>query len=291
MKSAVLGIVVNLGLATVKLIAGLLGNAYVLIADAAESLGDLVSSLIVIAGLRIASRAPNDQYPYGYGRAETLAAAMVSMFMIFTALGIFWVAVQEIMTPHEPPAAWTLIVLVVVIAAKWLLSRTVKSAGESIGSQSVQADAWHHLSDAITSAAAFIGIAIAVWNGAGWESADDWAAVVAATIIAVNGSVLLRRALNDLMDRKLEPERYASVRRTAESVPKVLAVEKLVLRRTGLNVFADIHVQADPSMPLSESHALGGLVKATIKAAHPEICNVLVHMEPFGDKEDWNQEG
>jgi len=284
-RFTVLGIAVNALLAAIKLVAGLLGNTYALVADAAESMGDIVSSLFVLAGLRIASREPNDLYPYGYGRAETLAAAAVALMLIGTAFGIAWAAIHEIQTPHNAPAAWTLIVLVVVIIVKWVISRAVNSAGEAIGSRSVKADAWHHLSDAITSLAAFIGISIAVWNGRGWEAADDWAALLAAGIIVLNGSLLLREAIRDLMDRKLEPELYADVRQVAKQVPLVRAIEKLALRRTGLNVFAEIHVQADPSTPLVEAHAIGGRVKKAIRTAHPEIAHVLVHMEPFEQAE------
>ena len=117
-------------------------------------MGDLVSSLFVLAGLRIASREPNDLYPYGYGRAETLAAAAVALMLIGTAFGIAWAAIHEIQTPHEAQAAWTLIVLVVVMTVGEignLFSREPSTGGElSIGSQSVKADAWHHLSNAVT---------------------------------------------------------------------------------------------------------------------------------------------
>lgn len=280
-RFTVMGMAVNAALAGIKLAAGLLGNSAALVADAAESLGDLVSSLFVLAGLRIASREPSDLYPYGYGRAETLAAAAVALFIIGTAFGIGWVAIHEIRTPHGPPAAWTLIVLTVVILVKWLISTAVKSAGESIGSQAVKADAWHHLSDALTSLAALVGISLAVWNGPDWAVADAWAALLAAVVIVLNGTFLLREAVQDLMDRKLEPELYAAVRQVAEQVPDVRAIEKLSLRRTGLSVFGEIHVQADPQTPLDKAHAIGGCVKQAIRAAHPEITQMLVHMEPF----------
>jgi len=282
-RSTLLGIIVNALLAVIKLVAGLLGNAYVLVADAAESLGDIVTSLIVLGGLRIASREPSDLYPYGYGRAETLAAATVALVLIGTAFGIAWAAIHEIRTPHHGPAAWTLIVLVVVIATKWVVSKAISRAGQAIGSQSVKADAWHHLSDAITSTAAFVGIAIGVWNGPGWETADDWAALFAAAIIVLNGALLLKEAIHDLMDRKLESDLYSAIRIKAEQVPAVRTIEKLALRRTGLSVFGEIHVQADPAMSLADAHALGGKVKQSIQQAYPEVVHLLVHMEPFDE--------
>lgn len=281
MRSAWLGIIVNALLAATKLIAGLVGNAYALVADAVESATDIVSSLIVMAGLRVASRVPNEDYPFGYGRAETLAATVVSILLLGSAVGIAVAAMHEILTPHHAPAPWTLGVLVTVIIVKWIVSRRVGAAGDAIGSRAIQADAWHHLSDALTSAAAFIGISIALWMGPGWEAADDWAALFASGIIVVNGGMMLREALRDLMDRTPDPYIVQQVRTIATQVAGVRAIEKVAVRRAGMNYFVDIHVQAAPDMPLQSSHALGGQVKAAIRTSLPQIAGVLVHMEPF----------
>lgn len=271
----------NAGLALIKLLAGVLGNSYALVADAVESSADIFSSLIVWGGLRVASRDPDDDYPFGYGKAETVATSTVSLMLIGAAVGISVEAIREILTPHHAPAPWTLIVLVLVVCTKYLLARKVNIAGSDVGSQAVKADAWHHLSDAITSAAAFIGISIAVWKGAGWESADDWAALVAAGVILFNGGAMLRASLHELMDRAPGQEIVGPVRQSAESVLGVAAVEKMLVRRSGLSYHVEIHVQADPAMTLAHAHALGGLVKSTIRNRHPRVRGVLVHMEPY----------
>jgi cation diffusion facilitator family transporter len=281
LQSAQMGILVNALLAMIKLVAGIAGNAYALVADAVESAADILSSLIVLVGLQIAGREPTENYPFGYGRAESLAAGVVALMLIGTAAGISIEAVREIRTPHHAPAAWTLGVLVTVIVVKWLVSRRVHDAGEELGSRSLQADAWHHLSDALTSAAAFIGISVAVVMGPGWEAADDWAALAASAVILINGVGFLRGSLRDLMDRAPESEMVAQVRTTAEGVPGVKAVEKLAVRRSGINYFVDIHVQAEPTLPLREAHAIGGHVKATIRERIPSVAGVLVHLEPF----------
>jgi cation diffusion facilitator family transporter len=280
-RSAQVGMLANAALALVKLLAGVLGNSYALIADAVESSADIFSSLIVWGGLRIASRDPDDDYPFGYGKAETVATATVSLMLIGAAVGIAVEAFREIRTPHHAPAPWTLVVLVAVVVIKSLLARRVGAVGHEVGSSAVQADAWHHFSDAITSAAAFIGISIAVWKGAGWESADDWAALVAAVVILYNGSSMLRTSLRDLMDRHPGEDIALPVRRLAEGVPGVAAIEKLLIRRAGIAFHVEIHVQADPAMSLAAAHSLGGLVKSTIRAAQPRVRGVLVHMEPY----------
>ena len=280
-RSAQMGMLVNTALAMTKLVAGLVGNSYALVADAVESTADILSSLIVWGGLQVAGRSPDERHPFGYGKAESLAAAVVALMLFGAAVGISVQAIGEIRTPHHSPAPWTLAVLVAVVAVKSLLSRRVQYVASSIRSTAVQADAWHHMSDAITSAAAFVGIAIALWGGPGWESADDWAALVASGIIFYNGIAMLRPAVADLLDQMPGAEVVEPVRRAAESVGGVLATEKLALRKTGLTYRVTIHVQTDPDMPLREAHVLSGKVKGAIRQAVPQVDSVLVHMEPF----------
>ncbi len=280
-RSARLGILVNATLAIIKLAAGLVGHSYALVADAIESTSDIFASTIVWGGLRVASRDPDEAYPFGYGKAEPLAATIVSLMLLGAAFAIAFEAISEIRTPHHAPAPWTLAVLVAVVAAKWSLSRRVHAVGAEIGSTAVKVDAWHHMSDAVTSAAAFIGISIALVGGRGWESADDWAALAASAVIAFNGINMVRPALQDLMDRMPGPEVIEPVRRAAESVPGVLATEKLHIRRSGLGYRVTIHIHADPELSLRDAHELSGAVKSAIRREVPQVQYVLVHMEPF----------
>ena len=280
-RLAQLGLVINALLAVVKLVAGLLGNAYALVADAIESGTDMIGSLVVWSGLRIASRDPDERYPFGYGRAEALAGAVVAALMYGAAAGIAIEAAQEIRTPHHAPAPWTLAVLAVVIVVKEVLAKKVLQAGESTGSVAVSADGWHHRSDAITSAAAFIGITVAIVGGPGWEPADDWAALVAAGIIAINASLLLRTALGDLMDRAPDAAIIAVVSEAALGTSDVLAIEKLKIRKSGTAYYVDIHVQANPEMSLHDAHIVSGRVKSAIRQRVPAAAGVLIHMEPY----------
>lgn len=276
-----LGLLVNAGLAVVKILAGVIGNSYALVADGIESTADILSSTVIWGSLRIARRDADPEYPFGYGKAETLAAATVALMLIGAAIAIAIEAVREIVTPHHGPAPWTLGVLVLVVVIKEVLFRKVRAVGSEVGSEAVHADAWHHRSDAITSLAAFFGISIAVMGGPGWESADDWAALFAAGVIAWNGQRVLRPAVAGLMDRSAEPGLRARIHEIAASVADVRAVEKVIVRRAGMDYFADLHVQADPSMSLHAAHIISGKVKSAIRAALPNVRGVLVHMEPF----------
>ncbi len=280
-RLAQIGLVINALLTVVKLVAGLVGNAYALVADAIESATDMVGSMVVISGLRIASRDPDDRYPFGYGRAEALAAATVSALMFGAAAGIAIEAVSEIRTPHHAPASWTLGVLAAVIVVKELLAKYVLAAGTASGSVVVKADAWHHRSDAITSGAAFVGISVALIGGPGWEAADDWSALVASAVICANGLRLLHVALAELMDRAPEPALLATVSDAARSTPGVRAIEKLKVRRSGTALYVDIHVQAEPTLSLHDAHILSGRVKSAIRQQVPSAIGVLIHMEPY----------
>jgi cation diffusion facilitator family transporter len=285
-RAAQAGVLVNAFLAALKLVAGIVGNSGALVADAVESIADVFGSLLVWGGLHVATLPADENHPYGHGKAEALAGAAVALLLMGAAAGIALDSVRQIRTPHEYPAAWTLAVLVAVVVVKWLLSRRVHAVGADIGSTAVKADAWHHMSDAVTSAAAFVGISVALWGRhrygtPAWAGADDWAALVAAAVIGVNGWLLLRPALDDLMDRMPGDDVMGPVRAAALSVPGVEAVESLFARKVGLGYRVTIHVQADPAMTLHDAHELAGRVKYGILRAVPRVQSVLVHMEPF----------
>jgi len=282
-RAARLGIGVNIGLTLVKLVGGLVGHSYALVADAAESAFDLFGSLAVWTGVRIADRDATDEYPFGFGKAEALAGASVALLLLIASVGIAVASIHEIRTPHHAPEPWTLGVLAAVIIVKALMTTRVRRIATAEGSTALAADAQHHRSDALTSGAAFIGIAVALIGGDGWESADDWAALAAAGIIAFNGVALLRTAVADLMDRVASPNVVHAIRRAATDVDDVRAIEKMAVRRAGRGYWVDIHVQADPAMSLEAAHVVSGKVKGAIRAATPQVLGVLVHMEPHDE--------
>ena len=184
LRATFLGLMVNVVLAAAKLAAGLLGHSHALVADAVESLADIFSSLVVWRGLVVAAAPANAEHPYGHGKAEPIAAALVSTMLLLAAGGIALQAIQAILQPKQGPAAFTLLVLLVVIVVKEALFRFVLREAKSVESTAVRTDAWHHRSDAITSLAAGIGISVALVGGKGYEVADDVAAIVAAGIVA-----------------------------------------------------------------------------------------------------------
>lgn len=282
LKVTFIGMIVNTVLAAGKTAAGIIGHSHALVADGVESLADLFSSVIVWRGLVVADAPADKDHPYGHGKAEPIAAAVVSTMLIFAAVWIGGTAIREIITPHSMPAPFTLVVLVGVVLIKETLFRHVISESVSIESTAVETDAWHHRSDALTSLAAAIGIAVALIGGPGYEAADDWAALFAAGIIAWNGSRLFRTAAHELMDAKADPAVERQVRALGMAVDGVGNIEKCLIRKAGHHLFVDIHVQVDPQMTVVRAHDIAHQVKDDIKAAMPQVRDVLVHIEPHG---------
>lgn len=275
-----IGLVTNLVLACVKLVAGILGNSHALVADAVESFADIFSSLIVWRALVVAETPPDEDHPYGHGKAEPIAAAIVSIMLLLAAGWIAVKSVGEIASPHLAPAPFTLWVLFGVIVIKEGLFRFVLHTAESVDSAAVRSDAWHHRSDAITSLAAGIGITVALIGGPGYEAADDWAALAAAGVIAFNGWSLLRPALNELMDRAPQAELVTQVRAIAKTIEGVDDIDKCHVRKMGWQLFVDIHVVVDPQMTVERSHRIGHAVKDKLREEITAVRDVLVHIEP-----------
>lgn len=280
LRATFLGMVVNTLLAAGKMAAGFLGQSHALVADGVESLADLFSSLIVWRGLVIAAAPADEDHPYGHGKAEPLAAAMVATMLLLAALWIAVNSVREILRPHAAPAPWTLAVLVIVVLVKETLFRHVFHEAASVESNAVKGDAWHHRSDAITSLFAGIGIAVALVGGPGYEAADDVAALLASGVIAWNGWRLLREAFGELMDTAPDLALTQEVRRLAAGVPDVRGVEKCRLRKMGWHLYVDIHIEVDGQLTVERAHAIAHQVKDHLRAQLPKIRDVLVHIEP-----------
>ena len=279
-RVALLGMLINLIFSAAKILGGLLGNAYVLIADGIESALDIAGSLIIWGGLKFAARPPDATHPYGHGKAEPIAAVIVACGVLAAAAGLAIESVREIFTPHHGPAPFTLAILIVVIFVKEILFRYVNRIGRYVESTAVQTDAWHHRSDALTSAAAFIGISIALIGGEGWQSSDDWAALFACAVIAANGVRLLRPALYEIMDTAPRGEIVDLVREAAAKVPGVIEIEKSFIRKMGLSFYVDLHVGVNENISVREGHNIAHAVKDAIQQTDPRIADVLVHIEP-----------
>ena len=276
-------IAINLVLALVKISVGVVGNSYALIADGIESTTDIFSSLVVWSGLQVSTKPPDQNHPYGHGKAESLAGLAVAMFLIAAAIFIAVQAIGEISSSNESPAWYTLFVLALIIVIKEWLFRRMYRVGSALDSSSLKSDAWHHRSDAITSGAAFVGISIALLGGEHYAAADNWAALLACAVIFVNGVRLLRPAMDEVMDASAPGDVKEQVVTIASAVEGVKAIEKCRIRKSGLGYLMDIHVEVDGEITVTEGHGIGHRVKDRLVESSLPISDVVIHIEPAGD--------
>lgn len=279
-KTSYLSIAGNALLAIVKGITGIFGNSYALIADAIESITDVFSSLLVLLGLKYSSKPPDENHPYGHGKAEPLITFAVVGFLVISATVIAYESIEHIKTPHSIPESYTLVVLAVIIIIKEIFYRFVSNKSKETQSTSLKADAWHHRSDAITSLMAFIGISFAIYMGEGYENADDWAALLASGFILYNAYLILRPALGEVMDEHVYDEMIASIRTLSHEVPGVIETEKCFVRKAGMTFLVDLHITVDGTKTVKEGHEIAHDVKDLLLKEIPEIVNVLIHVEP-----------
>lgn len=279
-----IGVAVNAALAMLKIVAGFFGNSYALIADGLESTSDIVTSLIVWGGLRVAATPADERHPYGYGKAEALAGSVAALALLAAAVIIAVQSIREILTPHHLPHWSTLLVLVAVIITKELLARWMGQIGSAENSSSLQADAWHHRSDAITSLAALVGISIGLIGGPGYEPADDWAALLACLVIGFSGIRLLRVSVREVLDAAPPAVFEQQVRAVALQIPGVKAIEKCRIRKSGLQYFIEIHVEVNGEATVHEGHLIGGKVRRALRESPLRIADVFVHIEPWTEQ-------
>ena len=290
-RMTMIGLLANVALGMTKLIAGIVGHSGALIADAIESLADIAGSLAIWSGLAIGAIPADEDHPYGHGKAEALAGLVVAMLVFAAGVGIAVKAVHDIRTPHENPAPFTLLVLLIVLPIKYSLFVAARRVAKQEGSSALEVDAGHHVADAVTSLAACIGISIALFgkrtfgdsSGFRWETADDWAALFAAGIILYNAFHIARVPLRELMDASTPEDEQRVItpaREVARVVPGVRDIEKIIVRKSGGGYWVYMHVQVDRDMPVHEAHIVGGRVRAEVRAKLPNVLDVHVHIEP-----------
>ena len=279
-KTTYFSIVGNSCLAIIKFLAGFFGNSYALIADAIESTTDIFASFLVLFGIKYSNKPADNNHPYGHGRAEPLITFLVVGFLITSATIIAYESIINIQIAHNLPKSWTLYVLGAIIVWKEYSFQLVMKRSIDSNSSSLKADAWHHRSDAITSIAAFIGIATALILGKGYESADDWAALFASGFIIYNSYLIFRPALGEIMDEHLYDDIVDEIRKVALTVTGIIATEKCFIRKAGMKYHVDLHAIVNGKISVKEGHDLSHKLKDTLRYEIPELGHVLIHIEP-----------
>jgi cation diffusion facilitator family transporter len=279
-RATYFSIVGNTALALIKGLAGFFGNSYALVADAIESTADILSSALVLFGIKYSNKPADKNHPYGHGRAEPLVTFVVVGFLIISATIIAYESIQNIGTPHDLPKSWTLLVLGAIIIWKEISFRLVLRRSIQTNSSSLKADAWHHRSDAITSVAAFIGISIALIMGKGYETADDWAALFASGFILYNSYKIFIPALSEIMDENIYEKLILEIREVALTVEGVSGTEKCFIRKAGMQYHVDLHAKVAPGITVKRGHDIAHQLKDTLRTKIPQLGHILIHIEP-----------
>ena len=277
-----LGILGNILLSLIEFLAGILGHSAAMVADAIHSLSDILSSIIVLIGLKVARRQPDREHPYGHSKAESVSAQIVSVFLVFLGGMIFFNSWKNIFkSDYEAPSYYVLFIAFASIVIKEGLFRYKNRLGKEIHSSSLVVDAWHHRSDALSSIAVLVGVFLALIGGPKFHIADHIAAMAVALIICYTGVKMLRKTSSELMDQVLTGPPVEKIKILASEVKGVKAVEKLFIRKSGMDLIIDIHVEVDPALSVVEGHNIAGEVKAKLMGKMESLRSVMVHVEPY----------
>ncbi len=281
-RATLAGLAVNLPLAILKIAVGYIGRSQALLADGIHSLSDLISDALVLAALRVGNKKADLDHPYGHARIETAAMAGVALMLLIAATGLGYDALRRLGTPELllQPGWLALAVAVLSLALKeGLYWYTIKIAKQT-RSPLLEANAWHHRSDALSSIAAVAGIAGSM---AGMPLLDAVGALIIALMLAWVGVKYAWRSVTELVDTGLDPERLQVVREHIAAVPGVREMRRLRTRTMGgRDAYADVGVFVDPYMSLTEAHRVSEAISKRLVTHVDEITDICVHIEPDG---------
>jgi len=281
-----MGIFVNLALALMKGVAGWLSGSKALLADAANSASDVAGSFAVLLGLKAAKRPPDTDHPYGHGKAESIAAIIVSVLLIVVGVELALSAARTIYSgAPEAPEWYALVVLAISIVVKEAMFRYSHRLGKRLASQALIAGAWDHRSDVFASLAAMVGVAGSLygeWRGIAWmQYLDPAAGILVAGLVVRIGWKLISDSIHSAMDHVLHAEDAEEILRSVMNVKGVLTVDDLRAREHGHYLVVDVKISVNPRITVLEGHDIAKAVKNGLMERFPHVADVFVHVNPY----------
>lgn len=271
----------NLALSLFKLLAGIFAHSGAMLSDAAHSLSDVLSTVIVIFGVKLSHRASDREHPYGHERVECVAAILLSVLLCAVGLGIGWGGIARVLgresIPLAVPGALALAAAVVSIVVKEALYWYTRSTAKALHSGALMADAWHHRSDALSSVGSFAGI---LGARMGFPILDPLAGVVISLMIVGASCAIFRDAVAKMMDTACDEQTVEALRRVVTIQPGVLGIDQLKTRLFGEKVYVDVEIEADGEASLTQTHATAQLVHDAIETQFPQVKHCMVHVNP-----------
>lgn len=274
--------VVNAVLAAFKMAAGILGGSSALISDAVDSACDVFSSLIVMIGVKFASKSPDEDHPYGHERFECISSIVLALIIGATGLGVGWSAVGKILSGGDlqAPAAIALVAAAVSILAKEWMFRFTRRAAKRIQSDSLMANALNYRSDVFSSCGVLVGVAGAQL---GFPVLDAVASLIICVLILKSALEILLDALSKMLDSSIDGETLEQMRDLVTAQPGVLALDDLKTRQFGSRYYVDVEIACDGDLTLWDAHAIAVQVHDAIEKQFPGTKHCLVHVNPFGE--------
>ena len=285
-RVTIVGGIVNLILLIIKFIAGFVGHSTAMVADAAHSLSDFVTDIIVILFVRLSSKPADKSHAYGHGKYETLATAIIGFLLLAVGIGILFEGINKIASVIngevlDAPGIIAFIVAAISIISKELVYRYTVFKGRSLNSQAVIANAWHHRSDAFSSIGALVGIGFAVFGGEKWRVLDPIAAIIVSAFIIKVAIKILKDSLSELLEHSLPKRKEDEIREIILSVEGVVAPHNLRTRRIGNSCAIDVHIRMDGNISLNEAHDKTIIIEKLLKEQYGAGTYVIIHTEPY----------
>ena len=284
-KVTLVGGAVNVVLLVFKFVAGILGHSAAMVADAVHSLSDFVTDVVVIAFVHISGKPKDKSHDYGHAKYETLAMTVIGVALLAVAVGIVYSGVVKIAAwaggaQLAAPGTLALWAALLSVALKEGVYRYSMVKARQLESQAVEANAWHHRSDALSSIGTAVGIGGAIVLGQRWTVLDPVASVVVGLFIVKVSIELLRRGIGDLMEQSLPDEVEEEILHLAGSVDGVTMPHDLRTRRLGNHYAIELHVLMDPDITLREAHDKASEVEALLRLHYGRETHIAVHVEP-----------
>lgn len=281
----VMGAAVNAVLIVLKFVAGIIGRSSAMTADAVHSLSDFVTDVIVLVFVKISGKPKDSGHEYGHGKYETFATMVIGLILVAAGIALLINGARLVIDSFKghmlPEPTWlALAVAIISIVAKELVYRRTVRVGKAVNSKAVIANAWHHRSDAISSAGTLVGVAGAMFLGEKWRILDPLAAIVVSVFIVKAGYDIMKPSIDELLEASLTKEQEDDILKVVLSVPGVEAVHNLRTRNVGNAIALDFHAKMDGDMTLREAHAIASEIERRIRAEYGDNTLINIHMEP-----------
>lgn len=285
-KVTLTGSIVNMVLLVTKFAAGILGHSAAMVADAVHSLSDFLTDIVVLAFVKLSSKPADHDHDYGHGKYETVATSIIGMALVVVAVMLGWNGMEKIVQTiqgeeMESPDVIALVAAIASIALKEWMFRITRKVAHEVNSQALEANAWHHRSDALSSIGTAFGIGGAIILGNSWAILDPLAAIAVSVLIFITAFRLLRQASGELLEESLPRETENQIERIVYQDPLASDVHNLHTRRIGSIIAIEMHLRLPGDISLTESHTHATEIEKRLRAEFGPGTHIMLHIEPI----------